>query len=172
MEQSGLVAVGSEGVALRIEFRRAQDRYAQWISAIESDGREMPLLASFEGTAADEWPPSPPLQSLSIEEIAPGRRAALLVGMAGRSHWSASIEPVAGETAFVFDLACRTSEACPLLGSSYRKVATGPWVVALSPELACTVQKSGEDVKVVALPGEQRIPSTIRWRYKVTLARA
>lgn len=161
-----------DGRILRIEMCRRGDRYGHLMSVVETDGHIEPLLESVEGTASDAWPTSPPLQSLSIEEIAPGRRAALLVGMAGRSHWSASIESVAGDAAFVFDLACRTSEASPRLGSSYRTVATGPWLAVLTPELACTVQNDGEDTKVVALPGEQRIPGTIRWRYKVTLARA
>ena len=82
------------------------------------------MLESVEGSASDDWPASPPLQNLSIEELAPGRRAALLVGMAGRSHWSASIEPVPGQAALLFDVACRTSDSDVSLGSRIACSAT------------------------------------------------
>ena len=110
-----LDATDSTGLALRIRFTRERDRYAHAILAVEPSGREHLLLESVEGTPEDEFPPSPPLQSLSIEELAPGRRAALLVGMAGRSHWSASIEAVPGIAALVFDIACRVANDPSLL---------------------------------------------------------
>ena len=96
MRSEAIEAVGADGVCaprrIRLARRslRPRDFRRQSIAA-----KSRPLLESIEGTATDDWPPSPPLQSLSIETLPDGRRVALLVGMAGRSHWSASIEAVA-----------------------------------------------------------------------------
>ena len=51
----------------------------------EGLGSEL-LLTSVEGTAHNRWPPSPPLQSLAIEERGE-QTVALAVGMAGGAHW-------------------------------------------------------------------------------------
>ena len=48
------------------------------------------LLRSMEGTPSDDFPPSPPLQQMHLQEIN-GTPVLLAVGMAGRGHWSASI---------------------------------------------------------------------------------
>jgi hypothetical protein len=170
MTNPGLDAVGAIGT-LRIEFLFRADRYGHTISVVEPGGRQVPLLESIEGTAADEWPPSPPLQNLSIEEIAPGRRATLLVGMAGRSHWSASIEPVVGEAAMIFDIACRTRESQASLRSTYHDIATGARRALLTAELACTIQSDPSHASIVVPEGTGG-PGTIRWKYRVAVARA
>jgi hypothetical protein len=114
-----LDAINPDGLALRVEFIRRSDRYAHTISVVDQLRGVQPVLESVEGTATDDWPASPPLQNLSIEELAPGRRAALLVGMAGRNHWSASVEAVTGRAALVFDIACRIANDAGRLGSTY-----------------------------------------------------
>ena len=121
-----LDAINPDGPALRVEFIRRSDRYAHTISIVDQLRGVQPVLESAEGTATDDWPASPPLQNLSIEELAPGRRAALLVGMAGRNHWSASVEPVPGRAALVFDVACRTANDAGRLGSTYELAADQP----------------------------------------------
>jgi len=50
---------------------------------------------------------------------------ALLVGMAGRSHWSLSVEPIAGRAAFLFDAACRLHARPTWLGHVWRAAADG-----------------------------------------------
>jgi hypothetical protein len=114
----------NDGHKLRVEFFKSGDRYAHRLSAVVADdgGREtvVPLAESVEGDNDDPWPPSPPLQSLSIEELADGRTAALLVGMAGRSHWSASVEVAPGLGSPKFQLACRFTTVPDRLGSTYR----------------------------------------------------
>src|SRR5437016_1791687 len=97
MRSEAIEAIGSNNLRLRVEFTWRGDRFGQVISFVGPDGRVQPLLESIEGTASDDWPPSPPLQSLSIEKLSDGRSAALFVGMAGGSHWSASVEPIQGE---------------------------------------------------------------------------
>ncbi len=114
----------NDGHKLRVEFFKQGDRYAHRLSAVlvEEDGsrRVIPLAESVEGTADEPWPPSPPLQSLSMEEMPVAGRAALLVGMAGRSHWSASIElDLIGKDPPRFDLACRFTTVPERLGSTY-----------------------------------------------------
>jgi hypothetical protein len=119
----------NDGHKLRVEFFQQGDRYAHRLSAILAEGddsrRVIPLAESVEGTPDDPWPPSPPLQSLSMEEMPVAGRAALLVGMAGRSHWSASIElELIDKNPPRFDLACRFTTVPDRLGSTYR-VAPG-----------------------------------------------
>src|SRR5438045_2944877 len=115
---------GSDGVGLSLVLKWHLDRYYHAISLIGHSGRIMPLMESLNGLAEDEWPPSPPLQTLSIETLPDGRSVALLVGMAGRSHWSASIEPVSGQAKLIFDIACRHPGPPHWLGSRYLQMST------------------------------------------------
>ena len=87
---------------------------------MSASGETWPVSESIEGTPVDDWPPSPALQSLSFHMLPDGRQAALLVGMAGSSHWSASIEPCADEPRLRFDIACRHSRRPERLGSQYQ----------------------------------------------------
>jgi hypothetical protein len=120
MRSEALETTGPDGLRLRVEFVWQVDRYRHIISAVEPRGRSIPLLESVEGALSDEWPPSPPLQSLHVETQQGGRRVALLVGMAGKSHWSASIGPLSNGTGLVFDLACRAGGSPRQIGTSYR----------------------------------------------------
>jgi len=115
-----LASLAASGAGLAVQFAWLGDRYQHVVLLQRPDGSTRPLLASVEGNAADDWPESPPLQSLSIERLAEGRTAALLVGMAGRSHWSASIEARGDGGELVFDLACRHRANLAQLGSRYR----------------------------------------------------
>jgi hypothetical protein len=109
------------GMGLRVEFERRGDRFGHVILLVMPGEEAVPLLESVEGGPSEDWPPSPPLQSLSIETLPDGRRAALLVGMAGKSHWSASIEAATpGEAALVFDVACRAGSIGGQPLSTYR----------------------------------------------------
>lgn len=168
---SALDATDAFGRTLCIEFVRRNDRYGHAVSVVDSDCHARAVLESVEGSAPDEWPASPPLQSLSIEELAPGRHAALLVGMAGRSHWSASIEAVPGEAAFVFDIACRTSGGNAELGSLYRAVERDGNRCVVTAEKECSVNPAGQG-QIAIVPVGIRGPGTIRWKYRVALARA
>src|SRR5439155_1224637 len=120
MQPGAIEAYDASGSGLRVEFVWRGDRYGHMISEVGPAGVVEPLLESIEGTAADQWPASPPLQTLSVEELPGERRVALLVGMAGGSHWSASIEAVAEKGELIFDIACRHAAAPVWLGSRYR----------------------------------------------------
>lgn len=114
-------AIDSSGGGLRVTFAWQLDRFAHWIEQVEGE-RSTRLIESHEGTPHDDWPPSPPLQSLSIEQRGSGRQVALLVGMAGTSHWSASVEALPDERSLSFDIACRVNQAPTWLGSRYTMV--------------------------------------------------
>lgn len=164
-----------EAGRLSIEFRRTTDRYAHQIFIVRGGQRRL-LLESVEGGGDDPWPPSPPLQELHIERQADGRQVALLVGRAGRSHWSLSVEPF--ENRLVFDAACRLSTEAAWLGSSYR-AATGAGIVDNVAKVAgglLRILSAAGDATMIAEDGVVRIhavrqaaagPRTVRWRYAV-----
>lgn len=94
-------AVNARGVGLQVRFTRVCDRFAHRIELVTTrDAIGVPLLTSVEGDNNSAWPPSATLQQLHIERRdGVGRWAqtfshvALMVGLAGRSHWSLSVEP-------------------------------------------------------------------------------
>lgn len=133
---------------LRVEFLPRGDRIAHTIYVVErgdgggvgggdggggggdSAGVWRPLLHSVESEADAAWPESPPLQELHVEER-DGRSVALLVGRAGKSHWSASIGREFGQNggdALVFDVACRVSSRPQRLGSAYELAEGVAWM--------------------------------------------
>lgn len=84
------------------------------------------VMSSIEGTAADEFPPSPPMQDIHDHELplsdGSTGNAVLGVGMAGRGHWSGShsIELVGKRRVVRGDLAClvKSADANATLDSS------------------------------------------------------
>jgi hypothetical protein len=104
------------------EFHRRGDRYA-WCLTAESPGGAR-LLESREGSSDEAWPPSPPLQQMSRELIA-GQPVILLVGAAGRSHWSCSWTfDESGAQAWA-EFACRLTERPKFLGITLDVRAAG-----------------------------------------------
>jgi hypothetical protein len=112
------------GALLRVDFDRAGDRWRHRVSLTLPEGSPVisPVLLfeSQEGSSDEDWPASPPLQFVSIEARPKKPPVALLMGMAGGSHWSASIEQYPGEQTLRFDVACRASSRPGGLGSLYR----------------------------------------------------
>jgi hypothetical protein len=171
-----------EALGVRVAFRRLADRYSHAVE-ISCGGEWIPLLESIEGAADDDWPPSPPLQELHFESRADGTRLALLVGRAGRSHWSLSVEAAPDASRIVFDAACRLRDVPRRLGSHYQWLpASGaPALVAadvvnliggwrlradtiddLAPSLETT--PSGVSLRP-SLENADVLPHTARWRY-------
>jgi hypothetical protein len=166
MQSEAIEAVGADGFRLRVEFTWRGDRFGHVISLIHADSTSQPLLESVEGTTNDDWPPSPPLQSLSIETLQGGRRVALLVGMAGGSHWSASIEQAPGERGLIFDLACRHSKKPTWLGSRYQRLDDGAKKLQLEGKDG-SVTENGDEV---AIQPAKTASTTTRWKYVVRQA--
>ncbi|MEQ8791856.1 MAG: hypothetical protein RIC55_36705 [Pirellulaceae bacterium] len=76
---------------------------------------------------------------------------ALLVGMAGRSHWSLSVEPRHDESpdlaGFLFDAACRFGGTPQTLGSRYISL-DGDWVLE-SPNRAVLMPNHADGVLIL-----------------------
>jgi len=165
MRSESLDARGPAGLLLRVEFTLRGDRYGHVISAVSAGGSEV-LLQSIEGTPADDWPPSPPLVNLHRETLPNGRTALLLVGAAGRSHWSASIEAVPNEAKLVFDLACRPGERPLRLGNEY--LAAPLAMKRLDMELD-DAQILGNEQQFRVVPRGWSESSTNRWKFSICL---
>jgi hypothetical protein len=183
-------AIDSAGDGLRVTFFWRVDRYAHRIERVES-GSSVPLLESIEGTELDRWPPSPPLQQLSLEKLPDGRAVALLVGMAGASHWSLTAEREPNELSILFDIACRVKEGDAVLGSEYRALVrhdlsggsvllyrpggTGtPAVVESMPaDESGLLSRMETDARGLRLHVDGTISSsqTVRWKYRVKIPR-
>jgi len=172
-----------ESDRLRVRFWFCEDRYAHeiWLAA---GGNWIAVLASLEGTPQEDWPASPPLQSLHFERAGTAGQTALLVGMAGKNHWSASVElDPAGDRAH-FDVACRIRDPIAhLLASTYRAASgvtlSGPRDGPIEfKTLHALLEISADDpagARVELVKGGGRIvvdgalggdsPRTVRWRY-------
>jgi hypothetical protein len=178
-----LLRVGDLGV----RFRFQKDRYAHEILLANGD-KWTTVLASVEGSSADDWPASPPLQSLHVESRPGNGQVALLVGMAGHSHWSMSVELDPAAARITFDVACRT-RGRPLgqLGSRYK--ALHPWAERGPRRAICTptatapvhvgleictpfgdarVEATADVIHLIAVPPASDQPRTVRWGYTVT----
>lgn len=166
-------------------FLRHDDRTGHRI-----DFRDRGLLQSVESDSSEPWPLSPPLQQLSIEDLGAGP-VGLLVGMAGKSHWSVSVE--AREEMLVFDVACRVRGEPERLGSTYRvdgEIGVEPdddGVTLHCPEgmlrllldhdealAAARIHFDPQARRLALLVDPQAVDSqpgaatTLRWRYRLT----
>ena len=193
---ANLEVLDSNKSGIRVEFQRYLDRYRHTIHVVQ-DGLSTPLCESVEGSFADRWPPSPPIQDVSLApagDLQVDSAVALLVGRAGASHWSISVEAASPAEAdlhnrcLVFDVACRVREMPEGLQSTYQmltapETATDRDVsrqgVRLGAYLLQPLVCDGEsicEVVEVDRPGGQLVvrpqgtsrpvgPTTYRWRY-------
>jgi len=164
-----------------IELTRIKDRFGHRLG-VAQDGEVTWFLESVEGTEEEDWPSSPPLQELSCERQGTGRDVALLVGMAGKSHWSVSVEADVASQRLRFDVACRTHVRPVWLGSSYRllgpvRAESSRAICAERVELAlgevseAKLEVLKDQVRVAVAGDGERWPQTFRWSYEVGLAR-
>jgi len=164
-----------ESAELRVCFRWTDDRYAHEIWLL--DGAQwICALASIEGSPQDDWPASPPLQSLAVDTRDDGTAVALLVGMAGSSHWSASVQLDPAVSCVRFDVACRVraSHAGPL-GSTYRPMAdqlpTDAIAIETDPSFTpAQLERQDGLMRIVVAAAPDDAPRTIRWGYRLRLA--
>jgi len=135
--------------AMEVVFEWANDR---WGHRVLAGGTVR--VESVEGPAppADDprWPASPVLTEVSLIDIG-GRQAILGVGLAGRSHFSASItsHPRLADT-LLFEIACRVQEEPEWLGTTYRTAGSDTKTMGIVVPLADTVGP---------------LPRTIQWTY-------
>ncbi len=165
-EEKALAAVDEAGRGLRVVFHRAGDRWAHRIEYL--DGAQATVVwQSIEGSASDDWPPSPALQDISVERLPDGRDVIFLVGKAGSSHWSASVEALLSPSRLVFDIACRHGTSLGALGSRYARKHLEN--VAARSELEGTLVNESESqlaIHPLSIPSA-KVLQTTRWKYSV-----
>lgn len=167
---------------LRAVFVRRGDRYAHRIEIRDEPTRTWTVaLVSQEGTDEEPWPPSPPFQQLHVEHRKEGD-VVLLVGMAGRSHWSAAVDVSPDGKSLRFDVAARGQSADGRLGSHYEvtdqvavdRLATvsGPGTVGGRGRGRVRNLETGEETETPLVVGFSRLevpeaagPATICWKY-------
>jgi hypothetical protein len=162
----------------RLEFLRCRQCWSHALHRLTPAG-PVELMRSSEGGENEIWPASPPFQELHVHRTAPPLQAALLVGRAGRSHWSASIELDHAADAIRFDVACRIHARPHRLGSCYSLHAA--WLlngnellfegVARLQARFIEVEDSGNDGRIALRPAMSELappyPKTVRWQYRL-----
>jgi hypothetical protein len=107
--------------------------------------------------------------------------------MAGRSHWSVSVEEDSPSDSLIFDVACRVQQGTGWLGSTYRlsgsaqigavrgetaTVGDLPVLIAVEPAdggPSLTVGQDGKSISIAPSLAHVDPPATIRWKYGVGL---
>ncbi|MCE9632500.1 MAG: hypothetical protein K8S94_17585 [Planctomycetia bacterium] len=127
-----------------VVFSWAGDR---WRHVVMLDGGQAFESIDVADGGDPRWPASPPL--VEVSSVRTDRGPALLaVGLAGRSHFSASIVPHPSMSdTLLFEIACRLQETPGWLGSTYRGGSDRLRVAA--------------DASATALPG------TVQWAYTI-----
>ncbi len=151
---------------LRVVFYQLSDRIGHRIDVLVNDDW-VSVLESVEGSGDDDWPKSPALQTVHVE-ARPAGNVALLVGMAGKSHWSASVAADESSGRVTFDVACRVAREPQWLGSSYRRLGDMNLVQVVAES---SVVDEGGELLVVRSQQERidALPRTVQWSYVVRL---
>lgn len=169
---------------LQVTFARQADRYVHVVDWLRDGQSPVRLARSIEGDDVQPWPPSPPLQQLAAHAPPNRQQATLLLGMAGRSHWSMSVETQAG--AIVFDVACRLADAPTVLGCTYHLANSslecelgdrdaslrGAWgevrleLLAIDGQPPCTLRLDRGNLRLDVPWTAGALPATVRWKYR------
>ena len=137
--------------AAAVEFAWSADRWAHRVILPAAGAGPAVEWASVEGPlppdADPRWPASPVLVNVTSVLAATGP-ALVGVGLAGRSHFSATVAPdPAAPGAIRFEIACRLHVLGGWLGSTYRS--------------------GNRVVRVAAVPGSGGLPRTVMWAYSL-----
>lgn len=157
---------GNGDQVLEAIFYQIGDRFTHQV-ILRSGNQSKTLLTALEGAPDETWPPSPPLQQLSIETRGESQ-VALLVGMAGKSHFSASVESFPGQCRLEFDVAARVHTTPKQIGSAYQMPEASllpPNCLQAADSQTQTVRKNG--IIHIAPTLTEIGPPTLRWRYWV-----
>ncbi len=165
----------------------AVDRTGHCVWWLEND-KPCLIIKSLEGNPSQAWPESSPFQQIVCENVGAGGKAVLLgVGMAGKAHWSATIEGDSMTQAIAMDIACRTAAVPEHLGSAYW--ISAPWIAtSISENSLSLVHPDGitlivdsigntsitvENRKMLVRPSidtaHHQRGQTYRWRYVLRL---
>jgi hypothetical protein len=160
-----------EADGLRVVFFRQGDRYAHRVEIFDAAQNEwLVACESLEGEPNDDWPSSPTFQQLHVEDRPTGR-VVLLVGMAGRTHWSAAVVAAADRKCITFEVAARYHTPPEYLGSSYphadtRAIAKLQWS-ALGGTIM-EIHRSLSGGRSIRPTGKFTVlPATASWKYEI-----
>lgn len=163
-------------------WREANGRFGHQIRVRGPDDW-MEVISTIEDEGIDDWPSSPPIQQTAVHGAADAP-IWFGLGMAGRSHWSASIEPT--ERGIRIEFACRVVGRPRWIGVTYRlgeaarvAAAEGNRMVlelagcrlALKPQTDTRLDhatRSDGSARLVLLP--KKITPTTCWSYEWRLA--
>ena len=170
-----LTSKSNDGSTLQVDFVRVGDRFEQTVTRLDREGNSVAIWRDLHDSDSDDWPASPPIQELSLEEIG-GKNVLLGVGRAGKSHWSVSIETAETDSgpAIRFDFACRCPEPPQWLGTTYKiesgvpeDATTGHALQATCAEDATLTRIAPGQIKIEPLAHPPKWPGTVRWRYTI-----
>lgn len=164
---TSLTAIDATGRGLRVTFTKRGDRWSHEIARIDGD-QVTTLLTSLEGSAADAWPASPPFQELSRETLPDGRDVLFLIGRAGTSHWSASVEATDDPPQLLFDIACRHGQTPERLGSDYKCIESN---VDFETSPGTALASADGTLKFAPQRIANQLPGTTRWQYRFPSSR-
>lgn len=135
-----------------VEFTWSGDRWTHRIGPADGGAPGLEWISvqgTADGRADPRWPASPVL--VEVTRVATATGPALVgVGLAGRSHFSATFTAEQAAAAIRVEVACRLHEQPAWLGSTYR---CGDRIVRLAAE---------------AMAGA--LPRTVVWAYRITAA--
>lgn len=174
-------------LGLGVSFHWVDDRFTHTVWACFGQ-QTVPLLRSVEGTADEVWPSSPPIQQVNCPNRDGQPTAILGMGMAGRSHWSMSIEASSDPLALIFDVACRPGGDLGKLASGYQTLVsstgqTGDDAVVLEHSRQrfqiqtisvdtssnTSIDRDGQSVAVRVHANQLAGAKTFRWKYRVAM---
>ena len=152
---------------VEVVFNWSGDRWVHRVAIAQPEGPASGW-ESVEGPVSPHldphWPASPPMVEL-MESTAQGRRVLLGVGLAGRSHFSASWapHPLLSDTLLV-EIACRIHAGPGWLGSTYRPLEEAtPQPAVLQLAASTTGGKPHKSGRTGASP-----PRTVQWSYTIS----
>ncbi|MBA4016179.1 MAG: hypothetical protein C0483_03220 [Pirellula sp.] len=160
-----------EADGVRIVFFRDSDRIAHRVEVRDDATSDWATaFTSLEGRADEAWPPSPPFQQLHVEQRPTGP-IVFLIGMAGKSHWSAAVEAAADRRSIRFDVAVRFQARPKHLGSAYAIVESfrggRPRLVADSPATLDAIREPAGAPQICPTADFPNPPATLGWKYAV-----
>lgn len=160
-----------EADGVRVVFFHDGDRIAHRLEVrdVATNGWG-PAITSLEGRADETWPPSPPFQQLHVEQRPTGP-IVFLIGMAGKSHWSAAVETSADRKSIRFDVAVRLQVRPEQLGSAYAIVegfhGSRPRLVAEAATVVDAADDRPDAPRVRPAVEFPTSPATLGWKYAV-----
>lgn len=157
---------GIPDVRLEARFLWQKDRFAHQIVLITPEEERL-CLQSLEGNDQEDFPPSPPLQDMSVEQRL-GSQVALGVGMAGSAMWSLSAEAHAEDGGLLFDWACQTRGADIWPKNCYFLPDGDPAAKATSSQVVLHRWCGPEGPPIEVVLELRQTPATLPLGYKTT----